>query len=206
MRRSKAKVSLDPAFLVLPGFFALADREHLLLHILLAALVHECAHVGVLRLCGGEIAAFRLSPFGGELTIRDAQRLSYGRELLAVWAGPGSNLLCAVILSRLAVYLSWERGYVLSGIHMLLALFNLLPLRALDGGRLLYLCLCWIWEPITAERIVHAVTIFTLSVLLFFASLLLGTIGVHLPLLFAEVWFITCWCAETGIVKRRETG
>lgn len=205
-RRCRALLRVSPSFVLLLLLFAGMDSAHLLLQILLAAGLHECAHLGVLCFFGGEIAAFRLTAFGGELSIRNARRLSYGQEMAAVLAGPVSNLLCAAVLSRLAWMLSWERGYVIAGIHMLLALFNLLPLGALDGGRALYLCLCWLWEPITAMRVVHAVSLAVLCPLLFFAAAMQGRIGLQLPLFLAEIWFIRCWFAETGIVKRAGTG
>lgn len=53
--------------------------------------------------------------------------LRKGNRFRSGWARV--NLVCALVLGRAAAELSWERGYLLSGIHMLLALFNLLPLR-----------------------------------------------------------------------------
>ena len=154
-RRNKRRIrlSVSPALVVLLFLFALIDRQKLLLQILLAAGLHECGHFFALRLFGGEIDALRLTAFGAEMRIRHSERLSYSRELAAVLAGPAVNLLCALLLGRMAVALDWERGYMLSGIHMLLALFNLLPMRALDGGRALELAVSWRWDPEVGDRI-----------------------------------------------------
>lgn len=150
-RRTKAgRIAVSPFFFLLLALFAAVDRQRLLFPILSAAALHEAGHLAVLRLVGGQIEQFTLTPFGGELRIRRSEWLSYGREIASVLAGPGVNLVCALVLGRAAAELSWERGYLLSGIHMLLALFNLLPLRQLDGGRALYLMLSWLLDPITA--------------------------------------------------------
>ena len=206
-RRTKAgRIAVSPFFFLLLALFAAVDRQRLLFPILSAAALHEAGHLAVLRLVGGQIEQFTLTPFGGELRIRRSEWLSYGREIASVLAGPGVNLVCALVLGRAAAELSWERGYLLSGIHMLLALFNLLPLRQLDGGRARYLMLSWLLAPITADRIGHGVGCFFLCVALLLTAALQGAVGLQLPLVVLEFWFVLCWCAETGIVKSRLCG
>ena len=204
--RRRTAISVSPAFFLLLVLFAMIDRQRLLLHILLAAALHECGHVAVLLLVGGHVARFRITLFGAELRIRHSERLSYGREIAAVLAGPGANLLCACVLARLAVSAGWERGFMIAGIHAALALFNLLPLRALDGGRSLYLLLSWVTEPVTADRVMHTLGCLCLGVLLLLCAAVQGMIGAELPLLLLEGWFVVCWFVETGIVKRSGTG
>ena len=194
----KRNCAVSPAFLALLAAFAVVDREHLLAPILLAAALHEMGHLAAVYLLGGEIASFRITPFGGELRLRHPERLSYGRELLAVLAGPMVNLLCALVLARFA-------AYTLSGIHMTLALFNLLPLRLLDGGRALELLLSWRFQPILAGRVLHTLSCLCLGVLLMLCAALQSIAGLQLPLLVLQAWFILCWCLETGIVKQGQT-
>lgn len=88
---------------------------------------------------------------GAEL-YASTQRLSYGRELLAVLAGPAVNLICAPLFAELARTYQWEWCYMFSGAHLLLGVFNLLPIRPLDGGRALYLAIAWHWGPATGEN------------------------------------------------------
>lgn len=203
--KHKSVIAVSPAFLALLAVFAVVDRERLLMHILLAAALHECGHMAAVYLGGGEIAAFRITLFGGELRIRHPEWMSYGRELLAVLAGPGVNLLAALLLARMAASLNWERGYMIAGIHASLAVFNLLPLRPLDGGRALELLLSWLIEPIAADRAVHLISCLCLGVLLTACAALQAVLGLQLPLLLALLWFVVCWCLETGIVKTAET-
>ncbi len=197
---------VSPSFLILLLLFAAVDRQRLLIHILAAAALHEGGHIIVLHLLGGHIAGFRLTLFGAELRIRHSERLSYGREIAAVLAGPGVNLLCAWALARWAAGAGWERGFMIAGIHGALALFNLLPLRMLDGGRSLYLLLSWWTEPVTADRVLHGVDCLCLGGLLLIGAAIQGAIGVQLPLLLVEIWLIVCWFGETGIVKPGRTG
>ena len=95
--KRRCTVAVSPAFLALLLVFAAADRQRLLVHILLAAAVHEAVHAAAVHLAGGEIALFRITLFGAEMRIRRSERLSYGREILSVLAGPGVILLCALV-------------------------------------------------------------------------------------------------------------
>ncbi len=205
-RKNKIKVRISPVFLLVLALFAAVDDLHLLLHILLAAALHECGHVFFLRFLGGEISAFYITAFGGELQIKNSNKISYGKELISVLAGPAVNIACALLCAKAAVFLTWERGYLIAGIHMSLALFNLLPVRMLDGGRAIELLLSWIIDPIYADHILHTLSGITLGCVLCLTSALQGMIGLQISLIVIELWFIACWCSETGIVKPVRTG
>ena len=41
---------------------------------------------------------------------------------------------------------------------------------------------------------------------LLLTAALQGAVGLQLPLVVLEFWFVLCWCAETGIVKSRLCG
>ena len=100
----------------------------------------------VLRLLGAEVTGFRLSALGAVLET-DSGRLSYGRELAAVLAGPAGNLLAALALTA-AARGRWPAAV---GANLVLCAFNLLPIRPLDGGRALYLLTSWLAGPAVGE-------------------------------------------------------
>ena len=202
-KRNNCLISISPTFFLLIGLFFLMDKQGLLSQILLAAAAHEIGHVAAVYLVGGEIAQFRLTMFGGELQLLHPERLSYGRELLAVLAGPGTNILCAVVLSRFA---GGELLDIIVGVHLLLGLFNLLPVRFLDGGRAMELLLSWWTEPITADRWLHGINCAALIICWLLTIFIQLRIGPELPMLIVGLWFFICWCAETGIVKTAVCG
>ena len=86
-----------------------------------------------------------------------AGRMSYGGELLAAAAGPAVNLLLAAALGLLGRW--WEPLYLLAGAQAVLGCFNLLPILPLDGGRMLWLALCWGTDPFLADRVAQAVSL-----------------------------------------------
>ena len=137
-------VRVSGGFWLLAAWFTLVNGWRLLAVILSAALLHELGHLLVLGLLGGRVTGMRVSVFGAELTT-DAARLSYPGEIAAVLAGPAVNLLCGLALAGL-------RAWVAAGAHLSLCLFNLLPVRPLDGGRALYLLIAALAGPAAGER------------------------------------------------------
>ena len=114
-------------------------EKEVLLGILTAFLLHEGAHLLCIHSFGGKLKRLSLTLYGAEIRM-ERNGMGYGEELLSLLAGPGSNLLLAVLLGKMG-----ERWYLYSGIHVTLGIFNLLPFPGLDGNRILKLLyLMWV--------------------------------------------------------------
>ena len=123
------------------------------LPVLLAALIHECGHALSCRILRVPIRFFHPVAVGAVIGY-DAASLSYKKEIAIAVAGPFLNLLCAV-----SVFGAKSRFGALFGISSLaLAFFNLLPLRRLDGGVILYAAAASVWGADCAEKIARAVS------------------------------------------------
>lgn len=130
----KRRLDLTPGF---PAFLAAVwyfDSCGIFWPFLAAMTVHELAHAAVLLLLGGGIESVRLSFAQVELR---TGLLSDRTELWSTAAGPGINLLCGWLFRR------WMPAF--AAVSLLLALFNLLPVWPLDGGRLLQTLLRMRW-------------------------------------------------------------
>ena len=124
---------MSPGFLVLLALLCYLDEDLGLLGWALAACgLHELGHVAAVSLLGGRVKEMRLTAVGAELALDGARPLSYGREALAVLAGPGASLLTAVLAAA-------GKRFLLAGLSLGQGLFNLLPILPLDGGRALQL-------------------------------------------------------------------
>ena len=130
----KRRLDLTPGF---PAFLAAVwyfDSCGIFWPFLAAMTVHELVHAAVLLLLGGGIESVRLSFAQVELR---TGLLSDRTELWSTAAGPGINLLCGWLFRR------WMPAF--AAVSLLLALFNLLPVWPLDGGRLLRTLLRMRW-------------------------------------------------------------
>ena len=110
----------------------------------LSIIVHEFCHSLVARSYGIPMTGITLFIFGGVAEMSD-EPSSYGSEFFMAIVGPLSSvglgaLLYGIELAGASV--GWPlpvRGVILylSGINIILALFNLIPAFPLDGGRVL---------------------------------------------------------------------
>ena len=125
-----------------------------------------------------------MSASGASLYVPGLTRLSYGGELLAVAAGPLCNLTLWALLSLLSV----DVLSVFSGANLLLGALNLLPVRPMDGGRLLWLLTALFTEPYTADRVAALVGAVTGLALLSLCLYLTATTGGGLFLLPGALW------------------
>lgn len=161
--------------------------------ILGAAAVHELGHLGVLALFGRKVKALRIGMFGAVLDV-DCRSLSYGKELLAVLAGPAANLLCAAWITRYG-----SGNELLAGIHLILGGFNLLPIRPLDGGRGLELLLTWLLGPFAGEVLIRWISAAT-------AVLLAGGVLVLICVSGGSLWLVPAMVGLLGIAGREWVG
>ncbi len=167
MRRSCVTVS--PGFPVLICLLLCLGGAETVLPFLLAAALHEAGHLLALGLLGIPVHRIELRASGAVIR---AELRGEPREAWAILAGPAVNLVLAGACFRL-----WP---LFSFCCLALGLFNLLPVPALDGGRL-----CALLLPALLGRAGYV-----LCKLLYFGTLLAvlaagiqGTCVLHLGLL-----------------------
>lgn len=136
--------------MLLTLWFAVSCGWKPLAMVLGAAVLHETGHILALYLFRCRIMELRIDLLGAVLEA-EQRMLSYGREMIAVLAGPAANAVAAVAFSQ-------KGALAFAGANIILCVYNLLPIRPLDGGRALELLLCWSLGPDTGERVVRSVS------------------------------------------------
>lgn len=189
-------VHVTPGFCLLLAWFAAANGWNALLSVLCAAAVHETGHLLALSLWGGTVRGVSVSVFGAAMDI-DSARLSYGAELSCVLAGPAANL----VLSVLAARLGW---YALAGASAVLCLWNLLPVRPLDGGRALELSVSSLAGPRAGDGAARLFGIASGGLLSLFAAYLMFRTGGTLWLLPPFAGLSLSVLRELGVTGREE--
>lgn len=127
------QVRITPGFLFLAAFLFYQSTSSFLVTFLLAAAIHEGGHLLAARWRGVPVRALSMTAFGCVLDFVD-EALVRDRDLLWIAAaGPLCNLLFALLC--VTPWVGRWRGAALFGAeHLLLALFNLLPVFPLDGA------------------------------------------------------------------------
>jgi len=172
------KVEVTGGFLLLMAWINYCDTQQLLPAAFCAAVLHEVGHWVAIRMVKGRIALLRLSAIGAQLQLEAS--LSYGQEILCALAGPILNLTAAFW----AVSSNRE---VFGGINLALGVFNLLPISALDGGRILNCAAALVLGPEVSDYICKTVD-FVFSAVVGVAGVVLLFSGGSVTLVMIAVW------------------
>jgi len=176
---------------------------------MVSLVLHELAHVGLVKIFGGQVVGGRLSLVGLAAWVRGLEELAFWKRYLVYLAGPLANILIAVAAySASAVAIGpggvqqldgpgpiYIRSEVLQNIfiyNVVLCGFNLLPVLPLDGGRLTQLFLGSRLGVLRANRVL-------LKIGPYFGSVLMA-LGLVQAVLYP--WNITLLCA--GFYIRRK--
>lgn len=129
----------------------LAQTDSLAVSCVLASAMHEGGHLFAMLALGCPPQVCTLGAFGMRIEMGREQMVGYRRNLLISFAGPTVNLLAAPLL--------WVCGCELAAVvHLTLAVFNLLPAAALDGGQILRCVFCLAGKEEKADRWLRALS------------------------------------------------
>lgn len=117
----------------------------------IACVMHECGHLLMMTVLRCPPHTCTLSAYGMRIEMGARRLVGYRRNILISLAGPAVNLFSAPILWML----NCRQAAV---VHGLLAVFNLLPASALDGGQAVYCLLCMHGKEAVAERWVRVLS------------------------------------------------
>lgn len=104
-------------------------------------ILHEIAHIIVGYFVGAKLYDINLSIMGVNATLNNIDEIADIKKLLVYIAGPGFNIMMAIVLYALSMYC--DSGFIIDSINLNLSLgvFNLLPAYPLDGSKILEILL-----------------------------------------------------------------
>lgn len=176
-------IEISPLFFALMAWLLLYEEKGLAAGCLAASLIHECGHLAVMFWRHSPPCAIRVGLFGMRMDREEGIRLSFWDDLLIAAGGPLINLLCCGLFKLCGA----ENAAVL---HLVIALLNLLPVEALDGGQILLNLLYLRLPRERAERyslICSLCTVFPLGIAGFWVLL---QSGCNVSLLVVDVYLI----------------
>ena len=138
----------------------LLDRENRLIACLSAALLHELGHILMMVVFRVRLRCIRIRLF--EVLIEAGDAPDFSADCWITLGGVLMNFCCAALLYPLCPMWSMP--------HLMLGMFNSLPVRSLDGGHLLEICLQRRFSPVICERILNILTV-TILIPLFTAGI-----------------------------------
>lgn len=151
-------MSCSAGFLLLAAILIYLDGIGFFVQVLAACILHEAGHYGAAIAVGSRVCELHLTAVGAEMKLDSDIQLSYSQDALLAFAGPAVNLFTAWIAARVGFNL-------FAGLNLSFGLLNLLPIRPLDGGRILAGVLS-LFVPDLAEKILSGLSVLVSGILL----------------------------------------
>ena len=148
--------------------FIANDKTGVFLPFLISVIIHELAHILLLLIFGCKLKRVKL--LFGTVGLEYEENIKDSEKLFSLAAGPFSNLLAAVAFFSLG----FKTLFV---INLVLAIYNLFPIKGLDGGDILEILLS------------RFATLKTIKIIQFTSSLLILIPILFLAVLNAKVLF-----------------
>ena len=152
----KVKIRIRPSFFVLAAFSVLWGLEEYFVTVFILVLLHELCHIFTAGIWGLKTTSVTLTAIGAAAEINGLEQLHITKRIVIALAGPAFNLLlCPLCASPVRQ------------INLALALFNLLPLYPLDGGKILHYLISYFTGVLRGNILTVKLSLFLSAAMLF---------------------------------------
>ena len=168
------RIYISFLFLAVISIFLMVDKTGLFLPMVIAAAIHEMGHLLFMWIFGCQPKEINLVP--GSVQIVSSYCSTNSKNNLIYLSGPLFNLMVFVTLYINYLFFFDNSFLNFAFVNLLLGVFNLLPVKGLDGGNVLYNALfikCGIKK---ADSVMNVITI-TVAVVLIFVAVTLSLYG-----------------------------
>lgn len=133
------QIKISNSFLIVLALMIAINGLKLFFFIMISCLIHEFAHFFVIKLQKLKIEQFSLNFLGGSIKCHALKNQSDINLIFVYISGILSNIILGFLCCNIANQGFYSRNFfILSGINFLLAFFNALPIKFLDGYFVLY--------------------------------------------------------------------
>ena len=175
----------DSAFIYTALIIMCIDLE-LIIPLFFAVFIHEAGHILAIKIFGGKVSGITVCA-GGLKIAYNSTSFTYFQDIICAFSGPMFGVISALAASYLGLT-------IFSGISLCINVFNLLPIRPLDGGNIFRNIFMIIFDDRT-EIYLNIIEKITLTLLFSVSSYVL--IAYHkFSLLFITVVLTFCYCKE----------
>ena len=176
------RIKIGFLLIVMLALFSFYDRSGTLLLALLSALLHEMGHVLAAQLCGLGVKELEFMLFGIKMVLKKPLSLVLIKpKLFVLSAGAAVNIILFILFS----FLSYKTAAL---INLATAIFNLLPAKTLDGGRILLEILNLKFDPSLSEKISDIVSLLFSALLFIMGAFVLCYSGYNLSLVITSIY------------------
>ena len=168
----RMQIKFDVKTIIFILIFLILKKEDIYLIFLIYAIVHELIHVITGIVLGMKPHVLNIMPFGASISFKEDIN-SYNKKIIRGNVNNIKRLLIAITAPLFNIVLgtlfSFNSKYILiTYINIILALFNLLPIYPLDGGRIIKEILTILYGRRKALEYINTISNITLTIICIF--------------------------------------
>ncbi len=184
------KIGIHPAFfpIILVGFFT--ETLFRLLAVYLCLLIHEAGHIAAARSYGIKLSYIKIMPFGIAMRFKTSIK-SPKAQLVTAAAGPVASIIAGLL---------FEDGFFRIA-NLALGIFNLLPVKTLDGGKIFFLAASTRFGTIRAHNQLKTLSYIASVLMLVFGGYILYESRFNVSLVLVSVFLIYNLATESGYAR-----
>ena len=174
--------------------FIIYSKGALIIPIIAAIFIHELGHITASIILKVEIKCITISILGARLEMNG--EISYLKEFIISRSGPMFGFLGFLLTSQIDIQSQTILNF--SIISLALSIFNLLPIKTLDGGRIVKCLLYSLFSLDLSEKIMQIITFLTIfSFWLISVYIMLKYSGGLSAFIFCSFFFTKCFIFDT---------
>ncbi len=133
----KIRFTISLPFVMIIVFLLITDKTGLMTASLAAVIFHEIGHIIAMRIIGCIPSEVRFSTAG--VLIIGQKYCSFSENIIIALSGPFSNFIFVAVFYLLSIIFDNSMLIYYCAVQLLIGLINLLPVKGLDGGVVLFL-------------------------------------------------------------------
>ncbi len=162
---SGIKIEITFWFIAFIAFIISLNTPSNVLITVASSLLHETGHLLVMTSVGNKPQSVRFEITGMNIIRQPDFKISTKNEILIALGGPFINLICFLLSVIILCIYNNEKILTFGCINLILMIFNLLPIKKLDGGMALYYILLQKYDNLTCTKILKITSVFFITLI-----------------------------------------
>lgn len=159
------KIEITFPFVAFISFIISLDAPSNVLITVFTSMLHETGHLFTMISSGNKPQKVRFELTGINIIRNQETVISTKNEILISLGGPLINALMTVVSCVILPFYNNEKLLAFACINLILMTFNLLPVKKLDGGRILYFLLSIKYDFAACSTVLKITSLFFITVI-----------------------------------------